>query len=242
VSLIVPVEQAIREEAHRRLEDLAEHKGGAVRAIYGQRRGRPDLPEAIGSCTLVRVRGVSLLLTAAHVVDHHKITSLHVAGKTALLPVTADFYATGPNNGLGDDPHDFAACILTASQLEALGDVSFIEEPEIGKGSEFGRGAIFGCLGFPISKNKKVNATDRSVSTTLWKYTSYEKATGESATRPDAIAERHLFVQFDKKKAKDRQGVTVNAINPTGASGGPVFYLGNLGAGSTYSPDSAMAF
>lgn len=43
MNVIVPVEQTIREEAHRRLEDLVEHKGGAVRPIYEQRRGRPDL-------------------------------------------------------------------------------------------------------------------------------------------------------------------------------------------------------
>jgi hypothetical protein len=48
-----------------------------------------------------------------------------------------------------------------------------------------------------------------------------------------------LFVQFDKK-AKDRQGTTVNAINPKGASGGAAFFIGNLGAGSTYALESPI--
>jgi hypothetical protein len=240
MNVIVSVDEASREETHRRLEELAAHQGNAVRPIYGQSMARPDLPEPIGSCTLVRIHGVALLLTAAHIVEHHKVTTLYVAGKTCLVGITATFHATAPINARGEDAYDFAACRLTASQLEALGDVSFIEEHEVAKGSQFGRGAMFGCLGFPLSKNKRVNATDHSVRTTLWKYASYEKASGDSATRPDAVANCHLFVQFDQKKGKDRAGATVNAIKPTGASGGPVFYLGNLGAGSTYSPNSPM--
>ena len=155
------------------------------------------------------------------------------------MPVTGLFHATVPKNTPGDDPYDFAACKLTDDQLAALGDVSFIEADAIPKGTSFGQGAFFGCLGFPLSRNKEVNATAHSVKTTLWKYASYEKALGDSASRPEASPDCHLFVQFDKK-VKDRQGTTVNAINPRGASGGAVFYIGNLGAGSTYSPDSIM--
>ena len=236
---IVSVDEAIREEAHRRLESVAALQGRAVRPIYGEGK-RPGLPVAIGSCTLIRTRGVSLLLTAAHVVENHKVTTLHVAGKTDLMPVTAEFHATVPINGADEDPYDFAACILTSEQIEALGDVSFIESVDIPLGTDFGRGAIFGCLGFPLSQNKEINATDHSVKTTLWKYTSYEKADGDSATRPDAIAHGHLFVQFDAKEATDRLGAKVNPINPKGASGGPVFYLGNLGTGATYAPESPI--
>ena len=94
------------------------------------------------------------MLTASHVVEHHKVTTLHVAGKESLMPVTAEFHATVPMHASGEDPFDFAACVLTKEQIAALGDVSFIEETEILKGTDFGRGAIFGCLGFPLSKKQ----------------------------------------------------------------------------------------
>lgn len=238
--IIVSVEEAIREEAHRRLEAAAERHRRAVRPIYGQHPRRPELPESIGSCTLVRTGGTALLLTASHVLEHHKVTTLHVAGEASLMPVTAEFHATVPTNDIGEDPYDFAACVLTAEQVKALGEVAFIEEGEIPKGTDFGKGAIYGCLGFPLSKNKDVNATDHTVKTTLWKYASYAKRDGTSATKPDAIPSCHLFVQFDRKHAKDRQGIQVNAINPAGASGGPVLYLGNLGSGASYAPGSPV--
>ena len=238
---ILLVDVAIRDEAHRRLSLLVEKHRSAVRPVYRQSPKRADLVEAVGTCTLVRIRDVHLLLTAAHVPEHHKVTSLHVGGSDSLMPVTARFEVTAPASPQGDDPYDFAACRLSAEQLAALGDVTFIEDSALPKGTHFSRGSVFGCLGYPISKNKNVDATAQTVSTKLWQYTSYEKAEGISASRQDADPDSHLFIQFDEKKSRDQGGNTVNSIKPQGASGGPVFHLGNLGSGSSYAKDATFA-
>jgi hypothetical protein len=66
----------------------------AVRPIYGSN----DLarPEHIGSSTLLRINYVPHLLTAAHVVDWNKHTSIYVAGENNLVEIEANFFSTMP--------------------------------------------------------------------------------------------------------------------------------------------------
>ena len=237
---IVTVEEAIREEAHRRLEAVTATFKRSIRLIYAESLDRKGLPEALGTGTLIRVGNVSLMLTAAHVTRNIEHTSLHVGGGHELVPLGGTAFHSAALPGQLDDPVDMSAWLLEPSLIAELGDVSFLEADTFPIGTDFGRGALFGCLGYPTSKNKDVHAGNQTVKTKLWKYASHENDDGSSALRAGSNPNWHLFIQFDSKHSRDEDGNVVNSPNPTGVSGGPVVYLGNLGSGDTYAIGSRI--
>jgi hypothetical protein len=211
----------------------------AIRLIYGASEER-GLPEPIGSCMLLHLRGTYLLLTAAHVVDHALKTTLHVAGSHDLVPISGEFRATqAPRGDRANDRYDFAAYVLNPEMRERLGEVLYITDADVPKQTHFGDGALYLCLGYPLSKNKDIHATRKTVKTRLWKYTSYALKHSAAVEARGALADSHLFVNFEGQFAKDALGRKVNAIHPRGASGGPTFYIGNLGKAGSYAPGYA---
>jgi hypothetical protein len=77
-----------------------------------------------------------------------------------------------------------------------------------------------------------------SIDVRLWNYTSNTKLNEEMSQSWEKSSTDNLFLGFNKKHARDSDGNRVNAINPTGASGGPVFYTGDFKDPLNYLPTS----
>jgi len=235
VGAIQTLADVIRETADRFLNDVSDRFRGSVRAIYRVSTDR-ELPEHLGTCTLLEHGAERVLITAAHVSDHSTQTSLYVGGANSLVEIKDPFFATqAPDGNRDKDFFDFAVCRPRSETLEELGDVTFMPSALCADRS-FPPGAnhLYGCLGFPNSKNRGIHAGNRSVKTVLWRYSSYAVAPPALEGYP-STDQHHLFVDFDGKRAKTADGQVVNAIWPQGASGGPIFDMGDFG-------DKAIAF
>lgn len=234
---IQTLSDVIRETADRFVNEVADRFRASIRAIYRVDRRR-DVPEHVGTCTLLEVGAERILVTAAHVADHNTETSLYVAGSKDLVEVKDQLFATeAPGGNREDDFLDFAVCRLSAATIKAMGDVAFIPAALVAEhGYPPSANRLYACLGFPNSKNKEIHAGSRSVKTVLWKYSSYAVAPPVLSGYPPTD-QYHLFIDFDKKHARDASGHVVNTIRPQGASGGPVFDIGDFADKSIVFPD-----
>ena len=110
---------AFRESINEHMRAAGEQFKDTIRPVYGT----TDKGSAvhIGSCTLLRKNGNAFLLTAAHVIDENKYTSLYVAGATNLVLISEEFAATPKISGSRDNDHfDFAIAKLSKNTIILL--------------------------------------------------------------------------------------------------------------------------
>ena len=198
----------------------------SILPIYGSKEN--GTPDHIGTCIALRLDDQKVLLTAGHVIDENKHTSLYVGGKE-LIPLEMDCFATGKANRSRDDDHyDFAIGRIPTDIVEGLHDVDFISESNIDTRNVDPIGTTFTIAGYPNSKNKKVNETAREVVGSLYHYSNIS-ATNEQLTEELGVSENsHIFLRFDRKYSLNELGERVNSVALVGMSGGPVLRLGRL--------------
>jgi hypothetical protein len=220
----------IRREHVREYMHLAQKKyTGAVRPIYGLTR--PGIaPKHIGSCVLLSVSDTTFLVTAGHVTDHAKQTTLHVAGTKELIPLSFDAgFTTNPEMLRSEDIYDFSVCALSGVMQRELGDVRYITEKEIYKAAPLGRNRVRMVMGYPTSKNKKgIDNPRKSIGGTPWIYASLAVDEADVAIILGAPAADHLLIEFDHKESINPDGIGTHSITPVGASGGAMFDLGKF--------------
>jgi hypothetical protein len=218
----------IRREHAREYGKLAQQKyQWAVRPIYGI--ARPGVaPKHVGSSVLLSISGKKFLVTAGHVTDSAKITTLHVAGTKELIPLSFDAgLTTNPDIPRSGDVYDFSVCVLSDIMQRDLGDVRYITEKEIYRSAPFGRNRLRMVMGYPTSKNKRgIDNPRRYIGGTTWIYVSLPvNDTNTIEGIPDGD---HLLVEFDHEKSLNPDGIGTHSIYPTGASGGAMFDLGKF--------------
>ena len=200
----------------------------AVKPIYGAtERGAPD---HIGTGLLLELPEGRFLLTAAHVLDHNRETSLYLgAGGFALLQFEA-LVSVAPDGKPYSDHADFAIARLGEDFLAKLSNTKFISEAEISRTVAPSEGRTYTCLGYPNSKNKVKWHKLPKVTPKLFPYTSI----GLSAARLPKFAtdEFHILVDYSAKYARDEDGNKVSATDMHGCSGGAMIDLGRVGPGS----------
>jgi hypothetical protein len=201
----------------------------AVRPIYGRTR-RGVAPTHIGSCVLLSMRDVKFLVTAGHVTDHTKETTLHVAGTEELVPLSFDAgFTTNPDKPRDEDVYDFSVCALSDHMQSKLGDVRYITEVEMYKALPFGRSRLRMVMGYPTSKNKKgIDNPRKHIRGTIWTYVSLAVDDANTAINLGIPIGDHVFVEFNDKESFNPDGLGTHSITPTGASGGAMFELGRL--------------
>jgi hypothetical protein len=212
----------IRKERTVEYARLAQNKyGSAVRAIYGRRK-RGVAPTYIGSCVLLSVNGTRFLVTAGHVTDHAKETTLHVAGDKELVPLSFDAgLTTIPEMRRDKDVHDFSVCALSDVMQKELGDVRYITEKEMYKTAPAGPNRLRMVMGYPTSKNKRgIDNPRMRIGGSLWHYVSLAPVKD-----PDSD---HLSIEFDHKESMNPDGIGTHSLSPNGASGGAMFDLGKF--------------
>lgn len=126
MSIIKTLPELTFERMNQCSDELARKYLQSVRSIYGStERGEP---EQIGSCVFIEYKGTKVLITAAHVIDNNKYTSLYVSGEKKLTLISANADLTeAPNGDRKSDKLDFSIIYLTGEMIADIGSVHYIK-------------------------------------------------------------------------------------------------------------------
>lgn len=212
----------------------------SVRPVYRNSAANPR-PEHIGTCLLLNVDGVPIIVTAAHILDHLSEHSLYIAGSVGASPVPllgGEAMATPKlADGRASDHFDTAIWQPPLSAVEALGAVDFLDIARISHNRSPSEGRLYTALGYPVSRNKKaVNHATRSISTHVSMYTAGAEDIPELASKLGVSGFDHLFLRFERH-AFTGDGARVNTFGPRGLSGGALLDLGEFTSAESYARD-----
>ena len=212
----------LRERMDELAERAQEQLRTAVRSVY--RATKDGAPDQIGSCILLDLQGLKILLTAAHIIDENKATSLYVTGVTDLVLVEAEFICSiKPRGARSNDLLDFAAARIPVSMIAQLGE-GYVRMDQIRRDSSEDKGHLFTILGHPNSANEFVDHERSTVATTLLPYSSTARFSRRLGTKAGNEGRDHLFIDYGKFSRED--GAKMESVEPPGLSGGAVIDAG----------------
>jgi len=237
VGIIKTVNEVVRDRMNECTDILAKVYMKSVRPIYGStEHGKPY---HIGSCVLIEFNSSKYLITAAHVIDHNEITTLYISGGSDLIQIESEALITNSSNGNRDDDKlDFTILSLSAEILEKLGNIIFLNESFILNTPPTSNGKMYLALGFPNSKNKKVNNSEKKVTQNPFVYSSTLNLDEKIFNEIGATESQHYLLDFCSKHSKDENNNTVNSISPKGASGGGLFFIEGISNPESYRPNT----
>lgn len=226
----MPEIKGIADIRRERIYELSEHAASIFRQsvlpIYGSTPN--GSPEHIGSCIALRLDGDPYLLTAAHVLDWNKESSLYI-GHEELRLISMEFSATAkPNGDRNADRFDFALGKIPDCDIHALGGVKFITEEQTDRSAGHVPGRTYTSIGYPNSKNKKVDNRNKNIKAVLFQHTGIVKVDAELVQRLGISGSDHILISQNAKYSKDASGRKVASVKLNGMSGGAVINLGNL--------------
>lgn len=195
----------------------------AVLPIYGA----TDIgqPVHIGSSTLIELNEGFFLVTAAHVIDENKYTTLYLGYRSLIELEFVAFVSAPPGSDRNKDHFDCAFAKLSDEQVSELRGAKFITEDEI-HGSVFPtEKRAFICLGYPNSRNKVSRDNANRVASALGSYLGMGRAA--SNLQGKATDAHHILVSHDTKKARDGDGSVLTPYQLRGFSGGAIIDVGN---------------
>lgn len=198
----------------------------AVRPIY--MASDKDAPEQLGSAVLIKIDDDSCLLTAAHVIDKNKLSSLYVGGDNELIMIVAEFIATvAPSGDRDNDHYDFAIAKLTPEMLEKMGSLKFIEEHDIAPPASRSNKILYTALGYPNSRNKLDKMFKRKVRSELYTYSNVERFNPALARWKNLSGDESLFIEY-RKHSRNDSGHKVFSVKPRGLSGGALIHAADF--------------
>jgi len=207
------------------LETLKRNGGGrfreAVWPIYGETPSGAAM--AIGSCVLVRWHGTHFLLTAAHITDNRSATHLYIGGAPLVHLHGEIIYSVEVSGRRDTDPYDFAAPDILDKLAEG---VQFVDETQFTQHSET-VGRLYTVVGFPLSKNKRMDRPERRVHATRYSFSNIGLAYDASLGLPNGGAD-HILLGYGKFSVNE-EGRRTHSVAPRGMSGGGVIDSGHLG-------------
>jgi hypothetical protein len=128
MALVKTVKEAMNERVSECLALAKDKFAPAVRPIYASTD--THRPIYVGSSIFLKINDVPHLLTAAHIIDWVKHSSLYVSGATHLTEIEAEFRVTKADNR-DNDRYDFAFAVIPESMAAKLGNVTYISDKEI---------------------------------------------------------------------------------------------------------------
>ena len=229
------IKEIFREELKERVDQLSPRYLLSVRPIYGSTSsGRPD---HIGSAVLFKVDSHHFLITAAHVIDWKKEATLYVGGEKEFIELRGDCYSTVHESGDREkDKYDFAILKLNFNIVSKFGDIRFITPNQTNPNDFIKRGRVYLALGYPNTKNRKFDNNLKKTTSNPLIYSSVITDNQNLYYELGVQQYTHALLKFDKKRVKDESGQIVISPNPTGASGGGLFYIGDFADPDTYAP------
>jgi hypothetical protein len=178
-------------------------------------------------------------VTAAHVLDKRKYGQLSVGGESVLVPLEGKcMESLAPNNDRDQDHFDIAVIGVGEQFAARLGEVTYIGPESVSSNRRNAeKRVLYLCVGYPNSKNKDLHATQREMSAEFWNHIAPGHLTHDGIGEWAKTTSDHLFIDVPKKHAVNVHGQKINAVHPKGASGGPVFYIGDFADYDNYSAD-----
>jgi hypothetical protein len=209
--------QRLREnlkEAERRMQQ-------AVCPIYGI--DRQDRPQLIGSSVLFRVKEQSFLVTAAHVLDFNKESTIHIGGPTELVELTGNSYRVRPPpSGREADVLDFGFVDISNTPTERWSRYRFLTPHDLDVDDVPARHALYGFVGFPETRNRPQARTLQLSSIVCVLVPS--PAERYDSLRLNPVT--HFAGEFDREKQLDPEKGLITGPDPRGLSGGGVWRMG----------------
>lgn len=227
MALIKTVNEVALERLNECVDTLSRKYLESVRAIYGATdHGRP---EHIGSCVLIEYQGTKYLVTAAHVIDNNAVTSLYVTGEKSLVLITGTVLTTtAKDDKRKNDKNDFAVIPISDSVASELGNLTYLTDADWELGSPPANDRFGLALGFPNSRNKKVDNLTKAISPEPFVYSSSLILDASDNEKSNYQPDRHYLLDYSEKHSKDAQGKLVNSIAAKGVSGGGLFLICGL--------------
>ncbi|WP_423933725.1 hypothetical protein [Comamonas sp. 23] len=208
--------------------------------ISGDDESTDPVPTAIGTGILIDFDGDKYLITAAHVADHQKNTRLLMGVSNRMIPISKAFICTDPPHGeRAKDRLDFAFMRLDNEMLSQMPCAQFLGKDQISENRADPTKRSYLAMGYPISRNKKVNATQRKVYSEAWHYQSNGFIPDDKTLdKIDCDIDHHLFIRMTKKVG-NYKGDRVDSGSPKGASGGALIDMG-VPHPETFHPDAPV--
>lgn len=204
-----------------------EQIGKAVLPIYGS----TDTGRAmhIGSCIAVEKSGVKYLITAAHLIDSNKETTLYIGGNK-LITLQGEFIITSAPNGIrSNDRFDFAIMKMDDVLCKELIGINYCNETQCDIDSNKEENEFYTCIGFPNSKNQnKIDNINKIIAPQKLPFTNKYSWNEGLASKLEVSSKSHIMIPYNHKLSKNHLGEKVNSIKLNGMSGGAVVNIGNL--------------
>jgi hypothetical protein len=224
------------ERVNKCSDELAKKYLKSVRAIYGStEHGRPV---HIGSSVAIIYKEEKYLITAAHVLDENKLTTLYVSGESHLTLIEATAFVTSaPEGNRDDDIIDFAIIHLNEKLQSDIGDIHYISKSEMLLNDLDGNHRCCLALGYPNSKNKVKPNGGNHIKEASFVYTGYLKSDAELYSKTGTNPKHHYLLDYDRKHSKDEHNNIVNSVGPRGVSGGGLFLIEKIIEPESYRPN-----
>jgi hypothetical protein len=184
-------------------------------------------PELIASAVLMRVDGLNLLCTAAHVLDARDSRNLYLPYGDTLQPFGARAIRTSLPGAGAADRLDVALMSLDDAVCQRFNGFRFVSvRDDVDPNDVPCSGRLYSFVGFPATKNKSLppgqSVQPRSISVTgpSLPQEEYDRHGFNPAT--------HLLVEFSRKRMVARDGSVQCPTAPHGLSGGPVWRIGDV--------------
>ena len=224
---IITLEEAVREKQNQLSELALRQFRNSIRPIYGSTEN--ENPIHIGTCTFLKLNNKHYLITAAHVLDENTNTTLYIAGEKSLVKLEGNANQTTKiDNERENDHYDIAWMELSEETKKSIGKVSFIGEENIIYRDVKTEGRLYVALGYPNSKNKKVNNISKSIKPKIWRYSSTVKENKELCEELKISGEHHYFLDYNSKYSRDSEGNKMSSMKPIGMSGGALIDMCSL--------------
>ena len=183
-------------------------------------RGKPC---AVGSGILLAVGNERFLITAAHVLDENKVTTLYLPGNSELVELSGPSrQSKPPENKRGLDRFDTAYIQLSGDIVSRINKVYWFLPPQLVDMNDVSTpGKFYMFTGYPHKALGVVYGT-RKIAGQLHSYADHASEAG-IYTHVDANPTSNIVINFDEKRVQDGNGRIVTPKERQGMSGGGVW-------------------
>lgn len=182
-------------------------------------------PEHFGTCVFLTYGEKKFLVTAAHVLDAKKDTSLYIpCGEHGILAkIEGSFFQSVPLDGNRQNYNiDIGIVTLDSGISCQISNNSFIPFSAIDTNIAETQSNIYIAMGYPWRKNGNLNRTTRKIRPWLASYAANSLPL-PSLPAKEIHANSHLFIRYKKEHSKNTEGQELTAPDPHGMSGGALW-------------------
>ena len=187
---------------------------------YINNKNRPAL---LGTALLIRINDKYFILTAAHVIDENKYSTIYYPGKNKLkiLNTVFETISLPESRNREDDIYDFAFSILNNSIVNELKNkFSFFPVNRIDPNDIPSKDKFYTIIGFPGTKSSAIPSLKKIKS----KAFAFTSVSDEKSYKKIGVSDRtHLVLNFDKKESLNSEANKFTSPDPHGMSGGGVW-------------------